>query len=144
MWGLAFYSQVDSTYMNASFHQEREIWANKTNLTPPILVRVSVSNPESERSCICVKDIDLVFVYTFAIGFYKCSDSVVFFCFSLYYSPLFCSGFMLYLCYLYIYTGIQQDHCLTLKTRATLMEQELRKDHVFILGLIQCQVSNVW
>jgi len=60
-----------------------EIWAHKTNLTPPHFMEVhaSVSN-ESERSCICelsqLKGIDLASFYDFEFWFRNCPDSVVF------------------------------------------------------------------
>jgi hypothetical protein len=42
---------------------------------------VPLPSQESEQSCICVSGIDFASYYDFFIGFWKCSDSVVFFLF---------------------------------------------------------------
>ena len=53
------------------------VWAHKTSLTPPLIIKVPVPSQESDRSCIW----DLVSFDDFSIWFRKCSDSVVFFSF---------------------------------------------------------------
>ena len=45
--------------------------------TLPILIEMPVLNQESELSCICVLGVSIL--YDFSIGFWNCSDSVVFF-----------------------------------------------------------------
>ena len=49
-----------------------------------IFIEVPVPRQESDRSCICIL---WLHVSDFAIGFYNCSDSVVFSCLSCYYKP---------------------------------------------------------
>jgi hypothetical protein len=39
-----------------------EVWAHTINLTPPLFIEVSVPSQGSERSYICVRDIDLSFL----------------------------------------------------------------------------------
>ena len=71
---------VESYCMTTSFHSEGEVWADKTSLTLPLFIEVSVPRQESERSCVCVLGasiLPLSMIY-FSIGFLKCSDSVVF------------------------------------------------------------------
>ena len=47
-----------------------EVWVHKTSLTPPLFIEVPVPIQESERSCICVRSIDLGSVSTiFLIDF---------------------------------------------------------------------------
>jgi hypothetical protein len=53
-----------------------EVWAHTINLTPPLFIEVSVPSQGSERSYICVRDIDFFF-YDFGIGYWNRSDSVV-------------------------------------------------------------------
>ena len=36
---------------------QEEVWANKTSLTPPLIIEVSAPTTESERLCICVQGI---------------------------------------------------------------------------------------
>ena len=78
-----------------------EVRTYKTSLIPPHFIEVPVPSQEREQSCICVRghvfvlevmylcvrDIDFAFVYDFSVGFWKCSHSVVFwcFCFSFFY-----------------------------------------------------------
>jgi hypothetical protein len=56
--------------------------AHKTSLTPPLLIEVSVPSQESKWSCICVRSTVLIYILPlsdFAIGFWNCSDIVVFY-----------------------------------------------------------------
>ena len=58
----------------------REVWAHKTSLISPLFIELPVTNQESAPSCnLCVNGIDFASSYYFSIGFWKCSDSVVFF-----------------------------------------------------------------
>jgi hypothetical protein len=55
-------------------------WVNKASLTLPLFTEVPVPSQESEHSCVCVLvGIDFASFYDFSIGFWNCSDSVVFF-----------------------------------------------------------------
>jgi len=47
-------------------------------LKPPLYIEVIVRSQESERSYICVRSIGVAPLYEFYIGFWSCSDSVVF------------------------------------------------------------------
>ena len=52
-------------------------WAHKTSLTPRLFIEACEPSQESDLSCICVG----VSMLSLSIGFWKCSDSVVFFVF---------------------------------------------------------------
>ena len=53
-----------------------KVWANTTDSTPPLFIKVPVPSQESDRSCIlCVKFDSF---YDFSIGLCNCSDSVIF------------------------------------------------------------------
>ena len=45
-------------------------------LTPSLFIEVPVSSQESERSCICVSDIDFASLYDFSIDFWNCSEEL--------------------------------------------------------------------
>ena len=51
-----------------------EVWANKTDLNPPLFIEVTVTNHESRQTCICT------------LHLHNCSDDLVFFYFSSFYS----------------------------------------------------------
>ena len=75
MRGLASYSHVEIFFTKASFHKEGR-------LTQPLIIDVPVPCLESEQSCICVLEVSNLPLSTiFSIGFWKCSNSVVFFVF---------------------------------------------------------------
>ena len=64
-----------------------EVWAHTINLTPPLFIEVSVPSQGSERSYICVRDIDLSFLlfwYWILEPFRQCDMLVFFFIFILY------------------------------------------------------------
>ena len=53
--------------------------AHKTSLTPPLVIEVTVTSHEGERSCIvCVMGIDCASFYEYTNGYWNCYDSVVF------------------------------------------------------------------
>ena len=81
---------LDNAYMNLMVHRlldcgkhlhyrivslQGQIWANKTNLAPTLLIGVPVSGQESEW--VCIKSIRF---YDLSIVFRDCSDTMVFFC----------------------------------------------------------------
>jgi hypothetical protein len=41
-----------------------QVWAQKTSLTPPLLIEVPVPRQESEQSCICVLGVLILPLYT--------------------------------------------------------------------------------
>jgi hypothetical protein len=55
-----------------------EVWAHKTSLTPPLFIEVSVLR---QVMYLCVRIIDCVSFCDFSIGFWNCSNSVVYFVF---------------------------------------------------------------
>ena len=77
MWGLVFYSHVESTCMTASFHKEGRFRTIKL-VWPGAFHFNGCSKPgKTEVMYLCVRDIDFVYFYNFSIGFWKCSNSVV-------------------------------------------------------------------
>ena len=59
-----------------------EVWAHKTCLPPPMFIEVHVLSHESEWLCICVLGVSILPLSTICfIGFWDCSDIVVFFVF---------------------------------------------------------------
>jgi hypothetical protein len=63
-------------------------WAHQT-MIPAILIEVPVPSQESERSCISLLFVSMfVSFYDLSIGFWKCSDSVVFLFFILLAIPI--------------------------------------------------------
>jgi hypothetical protein len=71
---LSFYLYVCVKHLhNLIISLRRQVWAHKNSLTLPLLIEVPVPSQESKQSCICVRGIN------FLIGFWNCSDSVVFF-----------------------------------------------------------------
>ena len=54
---------------------------HKTSLILPLSIEVSVAIQESGSSCMCVRYIDYASVYDFFVGFWNCSNRVVFFVF---------------------------------------------------------------
>jgi len=52
-----------------------EDWVHKISLNPPRLIEVSVPSQESEESFVYVF---VVSILPFSIGFWNCSDSVIF------------------------------------------------------------------
>ena len=69
-----------------SSSQKGEVWIHKTSLAPPLFLEVSVSSTYNQRSCMWVlgPSISPLFL-RFSIEFWNCSDSTVFFVFSLLY-----------------------------------------------------------
>jgi len=58
--------------------------AHSTSLTPPHYIEVPVPSHENDESSICVLEV-FTFLYEFSIGYWNCSDSVIFLlCFSFY------------------------------------------------------------
>ena len=54
-------------------------FSHKTSLTSPLFIEVPVPSQESGWSCMCVLEvIGIVPFYVFSIGFWNCSDSMVF------------------------------------------------------------------
>jgi hypothetical protein len=54
-------------------------WAHKTSLISSLFIEVSVPRQESQQSYMCVRVVDFVSFNCFEMGFWNCSDSVVFF-----------------------------------------------------------------
>ena len=59
-----------------------KVWANKTSVTPSLFIEVPVPNQQSERSYIMCYWYRFCLFLRFSLGFWNCSDSVVFVCFS--------------------------------------------------------------
>jgi hypothetical protein len=76
---LPLYSHVKSTSMTASFHY-------KTSLMSPLFTEVPVWSHDRRWSCICVLEVSIFLLSKiFFYCIWNCFDSVVFFCFSIYY-----------------------------------------------------------
>jgi hypothetical protein len=64
------YSHLESTCKHLHDHTiplRGEVWANKTSLTPPLLIEVPVPSMESERACICVLGVSILPLSTILI-----------------------------------------------------------------------------
>jgi hypothetical protein len=57
----------------------REVCGCKTSIALPLFIEVSVLSLESEWSYMCVAEVSIAYFYDFSLGFFNCSDSVVFF-----------------------------------------------------------------
>ena len=62
MWGLIFYSHVETLTWPYYFTKKKKGGGPKTSINPPLFIEMSVSSQESEWSCICVlaRAIDLL------------------------------------------------------------------------------------
>jgi len=59
-----------------------EVWTHKTSLTPPLYIEVPVPTEECEWSCICMLGLsNFASIYDLSIGYWNCSDNIVFFVF---------------------------------------------------------------
>ena len=77
-------------------------WVNKASLTLPLFTEVPVPSQESEQSCVCVLvGIDFASFYDFSIGFWNCSDRVVFFFFVLFFNNITVTGIIYHGCNFY-------------------------------------------
>ena len=70
-----FYVKVDMllTYGILLLHDDiislrGEVWDNEISLAPPLVIVIPVPSQESDRSCICVRNIDFAYFYDFSIG----------------------------------------------------------------------------
>ena len=77
----------------SSSHSNRgEVWAHKTRLTQPPFTEVHRPSQERKRSCISVLEVSILTLFVFAIGYWNCSDTMVFFTFHFYQNyPVICT-----------------------------------------------------
>jgi hypothetical protein len=86
--------------------------AHKASSTPPLFIEVPIPIHECERSCVLyARGINFSFFYYFAIGFWNCSESMVFLAFFFilfYFMDIIIPVFVIYLfCIPY---RTQEDH----------------------------------
>jgi len=78
---LCFWFSLYGTHLHDHITSLRgEVCAHRSSLTPPFFVEVPDPGQASEQSCICVVGYQFG-TYDFSIGFWNCSDHVVFFVF---------------------------------------------------------------
>ena len=59
-----------------------KVWVQSTSLTPSFFIEVPVPSQQGQRPCIYVLEVSIMtlfFFNDFAIGFWNCSDSVIFY-----------------------------------------------------------------
>jgi hypothetical protein len=78
LWFILLVDYVIDCWLKSS---ERN-WSHKTGLVPPLFIDVHVPIQDSGRSCICVLWLLMLsFSTTFYLGFWNCSDTMVFYVF---------------------------------------------------------------
>ena len=72
-------SSIVMRYLHQSLFINHRVWSNKTSLMPPLFIEVPVPGPLSETVMhLCIMGIDVASFLDCSIGFWNCSDSVVF------------------------------------------------------------------
>jgi hypothetical protein len=62
----------------ASMQLRWQVYAHNTSFAPSLFIEINAQSQEGAWSCICVLEVSILPLYEFSIGFWKCSDSVVF------------------------------------------------------------------
>jgi hypothetical protein len=72
-------SSIVMRYLHQSLFINHRVWSNKTSLMPPLFIEVPVPGHLSETVMhLCIMGIDVASFLDCSIGFWNCSDSVVF------------------------------------------------------------------